>query len=397
MALLANVIVGDAAFPLLWATGSRGWWLAAGALLLAVLVGRLPRPAWPAVAGALVVASTAWVGRQTVEFPLLALLTLALGTGIGLSRPRVLGPPRGTTARVLAVLVAGAAIAGVLAIKAIAGVGAALAAGAALAVPAPVVALATSRSARAERDDRGGRAIAAGALAVLVVLSVTAWIGANSASATWFGALVSHGPRDRREVAITFDDGPNATATLAVSRILDRFGAKGTFFEVGKAVVLRPDITRALVRDGQVVANHSYHHDYLRWLDPRYPELGRDQQAIDRAAGVCPTFFRPPHGQHTPFMAYEVGTHHMRMVTWDVSTPDWATTDASRVARRVLAKVRPGSIIDLHDGLDGKVGADRSVVVRALPAIMEGLARKGLRVVPLDQMLGEQPYTGACS
>ena len=75
---------------------------------------------------------------------------------------------------------------------------------------------------------------------------------------------------------------------------------KGTFFTVGKALDARPDITRALYDDGHLLGNHSYHHDYWRWLDPRYPELDRTQDAFERALGVCPGFFRPPHGQRTP-------------------------------------------------------------------------------------------------
>jgi peptidoglycan/xylan/chitin deacetylase (PgdA/CDA1 family) len=86
----------------------------------------------------------------------------------------------------------------------------------------------------------------------------------------------------------------------------------------------------------------------------------------------------------------------MRMVTWDVSATDWATGDAALIARRVLARVRPGSIIDLHDGLDGKVAADRTVVVRALPLILAGLDARGLRPVRLDQLLGVRGYLDHC-
>jgi peptidoglycan/xylan/chitin deacetylase (PgdA/CDA1 family) len=234
------------------------------------------------------------------------------------------------------------------------------------------------------------------AVGVALAAAMTFWIGANGSRIGWFGALTAHGPRAGNEVALTFDDGPNAGATLAVSDVLDSYGVKGTFFTVGKALDARPDISRALLADGHLLGNHSYVHDYLRWLDPGYPELDRTQRAFARDLGVCPTFFRPPHGQHTPLMAWVVHRHNMAMVTWDVSAGDWATRDASLVARRVLAKVRPGSIILLHDGLDGKVGADRSVIVNALPQILDGLRAKGLQAVRLDQLLGKAPYAGRC-
>ena len=235
-----------------------------------------------------------------------------------------------------------------------------------------------------------------GAGGAALALGMACWIGANSTSAQWFGRVVSHGPSDRREVALTFDDGPNIAYTLEVRDVLDRYGVKGTFFTVGKALDKRPDISRALLQDGHLLGNHSYLHDELRWLDPRYPELARTQHAFRRDLGVCPTFYRPPHGQHTPFMAWVVHRHHMTMVTWDASAGDWATHDAALVARRILRKVGPGSIIDLHDGLDGNLVADRSVLVRALPRILDGLRARGLHPVRLDLLLGKTPYAGSC-
>lgn len=243
-------------------------------------------------------------------------------------------------------------------------------------------------------DQRPGHRRAA--LGVALALLVGLWVGANSARATWFGALTSHGPRNRPMVALTFDDGPNATATLAIKNILDAYGVKATFFTVGKALDARPDISRALLADGELLGNHSYHHDSVRWLDPRYLELARTQRAFRHDLGICPALFRPPHGQHTPFMAWVVHEHGMRMVTWDVSVGDWAAKDPNLIVRRVLAQVRPGSIIDLHDGLDGRVGVDRTVLVKAMPAILEGLRARGLQPVTLDRLLDVPGYLDHC-
>ena len=77
---------------------------------------------------------------------------------------------------------------------------------------------------------------------------------------------------------------------------------------------------------------------------------------------------------------------------WDVSAGDWATTSEATVARRVLSRVRGGSIIDLHDGLDGKPQVDRSVIVRALPLILDGLRARHLRPVRLDELVGGPAY-----
>jgi len=230
---------------------------------------------------------------------------------------------------------------------------------------------------------------------LVVAAALLGWTGANDPQLSWFGAVASRGPDDDR-VAITFDDGPNDTATLAVRDILDQHGVKATFFLVGTALDARPDIARALYEDGMLLGNHSYHHDQWRWLDPRYPELGRTQDAFARQLGVCPRFYRPPHGQRTPFVSLAVHDRGMSTVTWSVSAGDWSTNDPALVASRVLHRVRPGSIILLHDGLDGRIAADRSVVVAALPRILEGLKARGLEPVRLDDLLGGPGYLDHC-
>ena len=184
-------------------------------------------------------------------------------------------------------------------------------------------------------------------------------------------------PDDTGQVALTFDDGPNLGATEKIMAILDAHGVKGTFFEVGKAIDADPQITRALYDDGHLLGNHSYHHDQWRWLDPRYPELQRTQDAFRRAIGTCPVLYRPPHGDRTPFLAQVVRDHHMHMVLWSASAGDWATNDARLVARRILAGARPGAILLLHDGLDGKPGGRPQRARARAAAHHRRLARQG--------------------
>jgi peptidoglycan/xylan/chitin deacetylase (PgdA/CDA1 family) len=227
------------------------------------------------------------------------------------------------------------------------------------------------------------------ASALLVAIAVfAAYVGAVTPSVHWFGGGITHGSTMYGEVALTFDDGPNLTATLPIMRILDAARVKGTFFEVGKAIDSEPQITRELYAHGQLLGNHSYNHDQWRWLDPRYPELERTQQAFQRAIGVCPAFYRPPHGDRTPFIAHVVSNHHMRMIMWDVSAGDWATNNPRTIARRIVRDAHSGAIIVLHDGLDGIPTANRAGLVKALPLILEGLRAKHLDVVGLDKLIG---------
>ena len=219
------------------------------------------------------------------------------------------------------------------------------------------------------------------------------YIGAETPNVHWFGGGITHGRSLYGEVALTFDDGPNATATIPIMEILDRAHLKGTFFEVGKAIDQYPRITRTLYQHGQLLGNHSYHHDSWRWLDPSYPELERTQAAFQRAIGACPALYRPPHGDRTPFLAHVVNGHGMRIVMWNDSAADWATDNPRTIARRIVTRARAGSIIVLHDGLDGNPTVNRDVLVKALPLILKGLHAKDLKVVGLDTLIGGPKYT----
>ena len=346
-----------------------------------------PRPLL-AVLGALLVVVAGWLLPQADVSVITVLIGLGVGVGAGLG-----GGALGVLRRPEAAVGAGVGLAVLAALVAVDGVH-----GTALAGLVDGVAIAGVGVVFRVRPRTGapGSVRAAATMAAVVTVGATFWVGANSPTVTWFGSQVAHGPRDGRQVAITFDDGPDDPYTLEIARILDARGAKGTFFMVGKALDRRPDIARALREDGHLLGNHSYHHDEWRWLDPRYPELDRTQSAFRHNLGVCPTFYRAPHGQHTPFLAHVVGDHGMTMVGWDVSSGDWNTRDAGLVARRTLDDVKPGSIIVLHDGLDGSVTADRSVLVRAVPKILDGLERRGLKPVRLDALLHQRGYGDHC-
>jgi len=242
---------------------------------------------------------------------------------------------------------------------------------------------------------RGWPYAVTGVAAVYCLFSIF-WVGSTDPHVTWFGSLTWHGPRDANEVAITFDDGPNGEYTTQVAAILKAHNVQGAFFLVGKAVVQEPQVVKALVADGDLVGNHSYNHGAFSYLDPTYPELAETNRAIYNAAGVCPGYFRPPHGTHTPFMSKVVSDAGMTLVTWDASARDWVDTDPQRIARKIVDQSKGGSIIDLHDGSDGNIGVDRSVLVKAVPLIIDGLQAKGLKIVRLDKLLGKPAYAAKC-
>jgi peptidoglycan/xylan/chitin deacetylase (PgdA/CDA1 family) len=136
---------------------------------------------------------------------------------------------------------------------------------------------------------------------------------------------------------------------------------------------------------GHAIGNHTWSHPFL-------PELSRPQLAeqIDRTAdviadasgGAAPRLFRPPYGSRTPEVMGWLAELDVTTVLWDVAPDDWALRSADDIARDVLADVRPGSVVLLHDG-----GGDRAPTAASLPPIIEGLLDRGYEFVRADDMV----------
>lgn len=236
------------------------------------------------------------------------------------------------------------------------------------------------------------RRLALLALGVVTVAAIVIGVALRG----WDDEGVTRATDGRPQVALTFDDGLNGETTRAIASLLEARGARGTFFVVGDTLPVQREVAARLIEGGHLLANHSAAHERALAWDVRYGTLDAAQASIRAVTGRCPAYFRPPFGAETVFTKAAVRRAGMRTVLWDVEVADWQETDADRLATRVLERVQPGSIVLLHDGADGIPGADRSTVLRALPAILDGLQARGLRAVSVDTLLGEPGYLDRC-
>jgi len=232
----------------------------------------------------------------------------------------------------------------------------------------------------------GAGSVAAGAAAV--------YYATYAVRSQWLGAADWRGRTDTDSVALTFDDGPSE-ATERILEVLDRYGVQATFFMLGRHVELFPEIARRVIDDGHEVGNHSYSHPLYLLQRPSETraQLERAHETISNTTGCRPRFARPPYGVRTP--AYFAAARHLglRTVQWSVAGFDWKKRQtAAEIAARVLGRAQPGAIILLHDG-DSSRRHDRDATVAALPMIIEGLQARGLRIVPLSQLLGPERRT----
>jgi peptidoglycan/xylan/chitin deacetylase (PgdA/CDA1 family) len=208
---------------------------------------------------------------------------------------------------------------------------------------------------------------------------------AETAALAVAGRCLSHGDRHRREIALSFDDGPLPPYTGQILDILDRLGVPATFFCVGMNVGAHAEEIIRMREQGHALGNHTWSHPFLPELSrPQLVEqIDRTKEAIaDTSAGTAPVLFRPPYGSRTPEVMRWLAEIESTVVLWDVAPDDWAMPGAEAIARIVVNQSRPGSVILLHDG-----GGDRSQTVAALPAIIDGLLERGFRFVLVDHLM----------
>jgi peptidoglycan/xylan/chitin deacetylase (PgdA/CDA1 family) len=179
-------------------------------------------------------------------------------------------------------------------------------------------------------------------------------------------------------VILTFDDGPSPY-TARVLSILHAYGVKATFFELGRNVARYPALTRRVYLAGNSVQNHTWSHTDLRrmsWTTFKSEVVNTDR-VIRAQTGYTPRCLRPPYGGVDSLTYRRAASLGKTVRLWTVDPRDWSRPGTSVIVRRVLANVRNGSVILLHDG-----GGDRSQTVSALPTILRTLKARGYAFYP---------------
>ena len=209
--------------------------------------------------------------------------------------------------------------------------------------------------------------------------------GALHRNSPVFGPVLTHLEGDEPFVSITFDDGPNPRATPRILDVLRREGGRATFFVLGRHAERWPELVRRAALDGHQLGNHGYFHRKLHRRSPGYvrDDLTRGTEQIVRASGVRPRHFRAPHGFRSPWVTPIAASLGQRTVGWSLGVWDSARPGADVIAARTLEGMHAGSILLLHDGDGYDPEGDRSQTAEALPAILDGLRRRGFRFTTL--------------
>jgi peptidoglycan/xylan/chitin deacetylase (PgdA/CDA1 family) len=205
----------------------------------------------------------------------------------------------------------------------------------------------------------------------------------------WYGRTFTSLARGTKQLALTYDDGPNDPQTLRLLEVLAKHNVRATFFLIGRYVQQRPEIVREIVKARHVIGNHTFTHPLLTFKTAAEvrKELSDCRSAIQDAVGEHSNLFRPPFGGRRPAVlriARELG---LEPIMWNVTGYDWSAPPAVVIEKKVSSQIRGGDVILLHDGGHKQMGADRSQTVLATDHLITRYKSEGYDFVTIQQML----------
>lgn len=230
-------------------------------------------------------------------------------------------------------------------------------------------------------------------------LAITGSVGAAVAAAAgyqsmaptgqWYGQTFTGLTRGSRQIALTYDDGPNDPHTLRLLEVLAKHDAHATFFLIGRYVQQRPEIAREIAKAGHAIGNHTFTHPLLIFKSEA--EIRRElsqcnaalHDALDREANI----FRPPFGGRRLAVLRVARELELEPVMWSVTGYDWNAPPTEVIERKITKQIRGGDVILLHDGGHRQMGADRSQTVLATDHLITRYRAEGYEFVTVSEMM----------
>ena len=216
--------------------------------------------------------------------------------------------------------------------------------------------------------------------------------GENSMASVFFGDSLRKVPiycvdTQEKKVAISFDAAWGADKTEGIMEILKEYHANATFFLVGFWVEDYPNEAKHIAENGFEIGTHSNTHPDMTKLscEQKKLELSSSIDIIQKATGQVPTLFRAPFGSYNNELIDVAQELNLISIQWDVDSLDWKGLSANDIHKRIMSKVKNGSIILCHNNSKN--------ILNALPMILSSLQAKGYEVVSVGELIYHDSYT----
>jgi peptidoglycan/xylan/chitin deacetylase (PgdA/CDA1 family) len=206
----------------------------------------------------------------------------------------------------------------------------------------------------------------------------------------FFLPIISRSITGSTGVALTFDDGPSPSSTPLILELLRRYQFKATFFVTGEKAARHPELITDILSQGHSIGNHSWRHDNLLMLRSR-KRLEQDihqTQEVLQQSGIQPLVFRPPVGISNPRLSRVLQDEGLVTVTFSCRVFDRGNKKITNLAQRVLAKLKAGDILLLHD-IAPENEAMATYWQDELNTLFSSLQKGGYDVQPLERLIGQ--------
>lgn len=189
---------------------------------------------------------------------------------------------------------------------------------------------------------------------------------------------------DKKQIALTFDDGPHPVRTPEILDILDRYSIKATFFLIGENIEYYPEVVKREIMSGHEIGNHTYSHAQLDKLTKAEieNEITKFENSLLKHYDYCPSLIRPPCGSFGDSFKTAVEDLNYKIILWSIDTRDWSHTPADKITKNILSKAKSGDIILMHDYITGT-----SPTPQVLETIIPKLLEEGYEFVTVSELL----------
>lgn len=224
-------------------------------------------------------------------------------------------------------------------------------------------------------------------LLLLLVYSLIVFYGCYYIGSNFFIHVICSAHTDRKEIAITFDDGPSIHYTPGILEILRLNNMKATFFCIGNRIAGNENILKQIVDEGHIIGNHSYSHHF--WFDlfssrKMLRDLKRMDCEMEKVIGKKPKLFRPPYGVTNPNLAKAIIKGNYIPVGWSVRSMDTVIRDENKLLKKIIPSIKPGAVFLFHD--------TSQTTLKMLPEFLKEVKKRGFQVIPLDKFLNLKAY-----
>lgn len=211
--------------------------------------------------------------------------------------------------------------------------------------------------------------------------------GSATISSNFFIKAHCKSDTDKKEIAITFDDGPNAQFTPPILQLLAEYKAPATFFVIGKNIPGNEALLQQMDAAGHIIGNHTFSHGNFIDLKSKKgftDELNQTLALVYKATGRQMKFFRPPYGVTTPNLAKAARELDYDIIGWSIRSLDTKKDSQEIILGRVKKQLKPGAIILFHDTSAKTLEVLRQTLIFA--------KENGFKVVSAEALLGLKAY-----